>query len=168
MQRGDIIPYESTAGETKRRAKQIWRWCYADDCWAGAPEDTVGVQYGFSPAFCEKIRGIATFDGGLALASVARAKDGTRKLVFKLTAGEGKCAFVAECSWLQVIVWDCPAAAMGCQLLVRLPQLTHTGCAQTLGASIEAVLIPVLREGGTKPRITICVSSQASGFHSVR
>ncbi|KAI8463563.1 MAG: hypothetical protein J3K34DRAFT_372547 [Monoraphidium minutum] len=56
--------------------------------------------------------------GGMALRSVARARDGTRKLVFELTEGEGK------------------------------------------GGSVEAVLIPVVREAGSKPRITLCVSSQ--------
>ncbi len=65
---------------------------YADDCWAGAPEDTIGMQNGFSPAFCEKIRGVATMDGGMQLASVAAARDGTRKCVFKLTDGGGKGA----------------------------------------------------------------------------
>ena len=30
------------------------------------------------------------------------------------------------------------------------------------GSIIESVLIPVMREGGWKPRMTLCVSSQAS------
>jgi adenine C2-methylase RlmN of 23S rRNA A2503 and tRNA A37 len=49
---------------------------------------------------------------------VARAADGTRKLVFRLTCGEGA------------------------------------------GGSVETVLIPVVREQGKKPRVTVCVSSQ--------
>jgi hypothetical protein len=71
---------------------QLWRWMYADDCWVGAPEDTIGIQNGFSPAFCDKMRPLASVDGGLALSNVARAADGTRKLVFKLTEGDGKGA----------------------------------------------------------------------------
>lgn len=63
-------------------------------------------------------RDLATVDGGLELQQVARAKDGTRKLVFKLTCGEGA------------------------------------------GGTVETVLIPVVREQGKKPRITVCVSSQ--------
>ncbi|GBF92101.1 dual-specificity RNA methyltransferase [Raphidocelis subcapitata] len=104
-------------GEDRRRAVQLWRWMYADDKWAGAPEDTIGLQNGFSPAFCEKMRPLASMEGGLRLEGVARARDGTRKLVFRLTEGEGK-------------------------------------------GGIEAVLIPVVREAGSKPRITLCVSSQ--------
>ena len=57
-------------------------------------------------------------DGGLTLERVQTAADGTRKLVFSLTAG--------------------PAA----------------------GASVETVLIPVVRRGGSRPRVTVCVSSQ--------
>ncbi len=57
-------------------------------------------------------------DGGLALERVQTAADGTRKLVFTLTAG--------------------PA----------------------VGAAVETVLIPVVRRGGARPRLTICVSSQ--------
>jgi 23S rRNA (adenine2503-C2)-methyltransferase len=110
--------HHQPTGETPRRAKQLWRWLYSDDGLAGAPEDTVGLQNGFSAVFCEKIRDAATFDGGLRLESVAAAKDGTKKLVFKLTEGEGR------------------------------------------GGSVEAVLIPVVREGGSKPRVTLCVSSQ--------
>eukprot|EP00798_Chlamydomonas_sp_ICE-L_P014122 gene14122-20076_t len=60
----------------------------------------------------------ATIDGGLELKEVVRSSDGTRKLVFKLTHGEGA------------------------------------------GSTIETVLIPVVRESGSRNRITLCVSSQ--------
>ena len=64
------------------------------------------------------MRDVLSVDGGLALERVQTAADGTRKLVFTLTAG--------------------PAA----------------------GAAVETVLIPVVRRGGSRPRVTVCVSSQ--------
>ena len=66
----------------------------------------------------DAVRDTVSVDGGLALERVQTAADGTRKLVFKLTAG--------------------PAA----------------------GAAVETVLIPVVRRGGARPRVTVCVSSQ--------
>lgn len=32
------------------------------------------------------------------------------------------------------------------------------------GSTVEAVLIPIVREAGSKPRITLCVSSQVICF----
>jgi hypothetical protein len=158
------------AGERRQRAMQIWRWMYADDNWVAGLEQTLGLQNGFSQDFLDKIRcggarapaaqrcaarplsraagrwsrgcvrrspltppltpsppppplarGLASVDGGLELQQVARAADGTRKLVFRLTCGEGA------------------------------------------GGSVETVLIPVVREQGKKPRVTVCVSSQVGG-----
>jgi hypothetical protein len=79
-------------------------------CWPPSPPP--------QPPLAGARRDLATVDGGLELQQVARAKDGTRKLVFKLTCGEGA------------------------------------------GGTVETVLIPVVREQGKKPRITVCVSSQ--------
>ena len=78
------------AGESSRRALQLWRWMYYDDCWMQRLEDTIGKQNGFSKAFCEKASSICSIDGGLQLQQVAKAQDGTTKLVFQLTEGEGK------------------------------------------------------------------------------
>jgi hypothetical protein len=63
---------------------------YYDDCWIHSLEETLGKQNGFSKAFCEKAQSIATLDGGLQLQQVVKAQDGTTKLVFQLTEGEGK------------------------------------------------------------------------------
>lgn len=69
---------------------QIWRWLYSDNCWIQELHETIGTQNGFSAAFCLKAGGVASVSGGLDLVQVARARDGTRKMVFKLTEGEGK------------------------------------------------------------------------------
>lgn len=194
-------------GEDRRRGMQLWRWMYADDRWAGAPEDTIGVQNGFSPAFCEKIRPLASMDGGLRLEGVARARDGTRKLVFRLTEGEGRggwlggsrglrsglgglfrltgggvCCVVLCCVALCLLEGGfgackqaptsspAPAVTTPSSLLLNpTPAIPDPNqrCLSLLpnppappGGSVEAVLIPVVRGAGTKPRITLCVSSQ--------
>ncbi len=51
---------------------------------------------GFSKAFCSKAVVASSMDGGLKLLEVVRAKDGTRKLVFELTQGEGKGAWLVQ------------------------------------------------------------------------
>lgn len=167
-----------TAGESRRRATQIWRWMYADDNWASAPEDTIGVQNGFSAPFCDKVRGLASFDGGLRLKSVVAARDGTRKLVFELTEGEGKGekshAFERGGPSMQGGNRYHPRRLAHAGVENSAPSLAQTQAssqthldAHTLprlpaapGGSVEAVLIPVVREAGSKPRITLCVSSQ--------
>lgn len=111
---------ESIGEDGPKRALQIWRWMYYDGRWIRSLEDAAAgrAQNGFSAAFLDKVRGLATVDGGLLLQSIYTAADGTRKMVFKLANG--------------------PAA----------------------GGQVETVLIPVVREQGSKPRITLCVSSQ--------
>jgi 23S rRNA (adenine2503-C2)-methyltransferase len=68
---------------------QIWRWLYYDNNWIASLQDTLGKQNGFSQRFIDKAQQLASVDGGLLLEQVAAAKDGTMKLVFKLTEGEG-------------------------------------------------------------------------------
>lgn len=104
----------------EKRAFQLWRWMYSDFCWIkdidDAPADA--VQNGFSASFRNRFNLVASLDGGLELVQERMAGDGTIKLVFLLTSGQGK------------------------------------------GGKIETVLIPVVREQGSKERITLCVSSQ--------
>ncbi|KAF8072775.1 rlmN [Scenedesmus sp. PABB004] len=76
------------------RARQVWRWLYSDGAWAASLEETLGRQNGLSAAFCAAAGAVASVDGGLLLDSVARAADGTRKLVFKLTEGPGAGASI--------------------------------------------------------------------------
>ena len=111
---------ESIEEHPKKRARQLWRWMYYDKLWLRDIDEAPAqkVQNGFSASFRDKIRNIATIDGGLEPIDMRRASDGTRKVVFKLTAG--------------------PSA----------------------GGQIETVLIPIVRESGSKTRITVCVSSQ--------
>jgi hypothetical protein len=52
-------------------------------------QGTLGRQNGLSQRFIDKAQQLASVDGGLLLEQVAAAKDGTTKLVFKLTEGEG-------------------------------------------------------------------------------
>jgi hypothetical protein len=77
------------AGEDPRRALQVWRWLYYDGHWVASLQDTLGQQNGFAQRFIDKAQQLASVDGGLLLEQVASAKDGTTKLVFKLTEGEG-------------------------------------------------------------------------------
>ena len=39
------------AGETPKRALQLWRWMYSDDLWIRYVEDTLAQQGGFSASF---------------------------------------------------------------------------------------------------------------------
>lgn len=66
---------------------QLWRWLYYDHNWISTFEETVGHQNGLRQTFCDKANQLASVDGGLLLEQVVAAKDGTRKLVFKLTEG---------------------------------------------------------------------------------
>lgn len=111
---------ESIGEPGQKRALQLWRWMYYDRQWLvnldDAPAGT--VVNGFSARFRDKFRELATLDGGLEPITMRTASDGTRKIVFCLTAGPAK------------------------------------------GGQVETVLIPIVREAGSKERITLCVSSQ--------
>ncbi|KAL4549249.1 hypothetical protein Ndes2526B_g04280 [Nannochloris sp. 'desiccata'] len=111
---------ESIGEDPSKRAIQIWRWMYYDRQWIHSLDDAPATTTtnGFSAAFRNKVRDIATLDGGLEVVSMHVASDGTRKIIFKLTAGSGA------------------------------------------GGQVETVLIPIVREAGTKQRVTLCVSSQ--------
>lgn len=86
------------AGENgPRRAMQLWRWLYFDDNWISTFEETISRQNGLSQSFCDKAKQLSSVDGGLLLEQVVAAKDGTRKLVFKLT--EGGAAGKMFCRW---------------------------------------------------------------------
>ena len=76
----------------EKRAKQLWRWMYSDYAWIRSLEDAAveTTQNGFSKAFRDKFDAVATVDGGLRLVDEHTASDGTVKLVFELTRGEGK------------------------------------------------------------------------------
>lgn len=78
-------------GEDRRRALHVWRWMYYDGYWLADLDDAPAttVQNGFSAAFRDKVRPLATLCGGLRLQSVHAAADGTRKLALTLTAGPG-------------------------------------------------------------------------------
>lgn len=41
------------AGESPKRALQVWRWLYADGCWVHALRETVGQQNGINAKFVE-------------------------------------------------------------------------------------------------------------------
>ena len=61
---------------------------YYDCRWIRELDDAPApLQNGFSAAFREKLRPLATLDAGLDLQSVTTAADGTRKLVFRLRSG---------------------------------------------------------------------------------
>lgn len=74
-------------GERPQRARQLWRSMYADfglleQLSAGAEQPN-----NFSTSFLEKARKAISLSGGLELVKVVPAKDGTRKLLFKVLDG---------------------------------------------------------------------------------
>jgi len=75
-------------GEKPSRALQLWRWMYYDNMWMRCFEDAAGSSSSsFGRAFRDKVEPLATVDGGLELADVHEASDGTRKLVFRVSEG---------------------------------------------------------------------------------
>ena len=81
----------SIGEEPVNRAIQIWRWMYYDRKWIRSLDDAPAGQVtnGFSAGFRDKVRPLATLDGGLEVVSMHIASDGTRKIVFRLTSGPG-------------------------------------------------------------------------------
>eukprot|EP00775_Hariotina_reticulata_P001248 gene1248-1588_t len=77
-------------GESPKRALQLWRWMYYDHNWISSLQETLGRQNGLSQPFINLADPVSSVDGGLLLQQVVAAQDGTKKLVFKLTEGEGR------------------------------------------------------------------------------
>lgn len=149
-----------------KRALQLWRFMYYDRLWVRSLEDAAAarVQNGFSAAFLRKAAPLATLDAGLRLQSVARASDGTRKLVFGLAFGPAAGGQVGSArGWAgrqargPRVVAAAGRASSG-RGQPRPPRLGPHRCALPL--QVETVLIPVVRQAGSKERITLCVSSQ--------
>eukprot|EP00897_Mesotaenium_endlicherianum_P003061 jgi/Mesen1/2783/ME000170S01902 len=65
--------------EEPKRARMLWTWLYRDKHWASHPSQMEGV----SMKFRAQLAGCATFDS-LILDGVKSAKDGTRKVTFRL------------------------------------------------------------------------------------
>ncbi len=115
------------AAAVPARTLQLWRLLYYRDTKTGvglvsdlASEAGPATRGGLSGAFLQRAAAsAAAVDPGIELASIHASADGTRKLVFNVTAG--------------------PAA----------------------GRAVDAVLIPVVRRAGARPRLTLCLSSQA-------
>ncbi|KAF5838552.1 hypothetical protein DUNSADRAFT_2613, partial [Dunaliella salina] len=80
----------TSIGEPTKRAVHLWRWMYADGNWVHRLSDTCGRQNGVNARFAQDTEHLITTNGGLQLQGVARSRDGTRKLLFKLTGGEAK------------------------------------------------------------------------------
>ena len=72
-----------------KRAMHLWRWMYYDRQWLRSLDEAPAgeVTNGFSAVFRDKLRNLATLDGGLEVVSVHSAADTTRKIIFRLTAG---------------------------------------------------------------------------------
>jgi hypothetical protein len=84
-----LLIMRAASGESSKRALQLWRWMYYDHNWISSFQETLGRQNGLSHTFINLADSVASVDGGLLLQQVAAAQDGTKKLVFKLTEGEG-------------------------------------------------------------------------------
>jgi 23S rRNA (adenine2503-C2)-methyltransferase len=88
------------AGETPRRAQQLWRALYAGSRWVTCL-DQADAEGGnafskFGQAFRAKVAASASLSGGLTLQSVHSARDGTKKLVFALHQDEGAASGSVE------------------------------------------------------------------------
>jgi 23S rRNA (adenine2503-C2)-methyltransferase len=132
----------SVGEDGRRRGAQLWRWMYADSVawragagaaprWLAALDDAPApaVQNGFSAAFRAKFAALATLDGGLALERVSAAADGTRKMVFRLTAGPAAGATV------ETVVIPITREA-GAKARVTLCVSSQAGCAMVRGESL--------------------------------
>lgn len=102
-------------GEPRSRGMQLWRALYHSWPLLEDLRPTIGTPNGFSAAFVDRLTRVASLGGGMEVAGVSTAPDGTQKLACRLTTG--------------------PAAGM----------------------EVECVLIPM---PGSKPRMTVCISSQ--------
>eukprot|EP00877_Chromochloris_zofingiensis_P015210 jgi/Chrzof1/9943/Cz04g21170.t1 len=167
-------------GETSRRAMQIWRWLYSDNCWIQELHETIGTQNGFSAAFCLKAGGVASVSGGLDLVQVARARDGTRKMVFKLTEGEGKGGTV-ETVLIPVVREDtgarprvtlCVSSQVGCAMNCQFCYTGRMGLAGNLStAQIVEQMIEARRlmaaDGDTMPITNVVFMGMGEPFHNL-
>ncbi|KAJ9526768.1 hypothetical protein QJQ45_017480 [Haematococcus lacustris] len=111
--------------DTAARALQLWRLMYSDRHWIRSMEETFGCQGGLSRAFLDKAGPVATVDGGLELQHVVRARDGTRKMVFRLCGGgaAGRCWGVIETVLIPVV------REAGQRQRITLCVSTQVGCA---------------------------------------
>ncbi|CAM9533408.1 unnamed protein product, partial [Heterosigma akashiwo] len=93
-------------GEGSGRSIQIWKWLYSKGRWIENLEQASGgviflytinrmaCQKDTCPLFVpyrrQKLEEVATVDSGLKFDSVVQAGDGTRKMIFEVTAGNAK------------------------------------------------------------------------------
>ncbi|GAX81183.1 hypothetical protein CEUSTIGMA_g8616.t1 [Chlamydomonas eustigma] len=122
MTYGELEEWCRSVGESAKRAMQLWRWMYADGQWMSNIEDTVGTTTGFSQGFVDKFNSKITVSGGLELKEVVTAKDGTRKMAFKLTEGPAKGGVIET-----VLIPVVREAGQRCRITICLS--TQVGCA---------------------------------------
>lgn len=79
-----------------KRAAQMFRWMYGNGRWVRSLDHADDKDQAFSKAFKAKVAAGASLSGGVTLQSVARARDGTTKLVFALNGEEGSATGSVE------------------------------------------------------------------------
>lgn len=118
-------------GDERRRAKVLWWWLYRAKYWASHPSQMEGVGMAFRAKLAER----AAFDS-LQLDGVRVAKDGTRKVTFRLPGGRG--GGIVE-SVLIPHVGDhrntvCVSSQLGCAMGCRFCFTARMGLHQSLTA----------------------------------
>lgn len=135
-------------GEKRSRAMHIWRWMYYDKNWIRDFDDTADRQNGFSKAFRQRARPLASLHGGLHLQSQVRAADGTRKLIFALEGTSGQVETVlipvireqGQKERITICVSSQVGCAMNCQFCYtgRMGLLQNLTTAQIVEQLVEA------------------------------
>lgn len=151
-----LLPWFAVAaGEPRSRGMQLWRALYHSWPLLEDLRPTIGTPNGFSAAFVDRLTRVASLGGGMEVAGVSTAPDGTQKLACRLTTGPAAgmevsaaglglrrlsgCVLDFTCAWRDAWVGERPPpSSLPCQ-------------------QVECVLIPM---PGSKPRTTVCISSQ--------
>jgi len=104
-------------GEQKFRALQLWKWLYPSQ---GGGADNFAAMSNLSKSFRNKLEQVAVVDS-LELENVYEAKDGTKKLAFRLknrsTGGGGiiESVLIPNESWVTLCVSSQLGCAQRCQ-----------------------------------------------------
>mmetsp|Transcript_28832 Transcript_28832/g.74419 ORF Transcript_28832/g.74419 Transcript_28832/m.74419 type:complete len:452 (+) Transcript_28832:65-1420(+) len=167
-------------GEPIKRAVHLWRWMYADGNWIHRLSDTFGRQNGVNARFVQATEHLINTDGGLQLQGVARSRDGTRKLLFKLTGGEAKGSTIetviipvvrelGQKSRLTLCVSTQVGCAMNCQFCYtgRMGLLGNLTTAQIVEQVVEARRF-LNAEGDDTPLTNLVYMGMGEPLHNLQ
>jgi hypothetical protein len=169
------------AGEPPKRARQLWRWMYADRKWVRSLDEADDDAQRFSKAFKATVNDTASLSGGLTI-QVGRAaprRAAGASAPGPAAGGRHRCLLqqLAPCWGGRPGRRRCSsqhaAEPSPARRAAPPPQSVHKASDGTRkivyslhgdeGASgtVETVLIPMTNRQGTSMRYTACLSSQA-------